>query len=150
MHQPCRLHPSKNIIMADAQLTQERKKHAANVVIKVEYNDLEISRFLKVARSFVYKVCKELETEDGNVSPVSKHKKHSKCSEIIRTHEFIQQVQQTIDYIPRKLMRSVGKDLHVSEGTVRNVVQEGIRYKSHTMRKSQFVRKSKRKSLHQI
>ncbi|XP_052823177.1 uncharacterized protein LOC128247605 [Octopus bimaculoides] len=118
---------SVKIIMADPQLTQEMKRHGVNVVIKAEHSDLEISQVLKVARSFVYKVCMELETEDGNVSPVSKHKKHYKCSEIIRTPEFIQQVQQ--------IMRSIAKDLHVSEGTVRNVVRDDIKHKSYMMKK---------------
>jgi len=60
-----------------------------------------------------------LKTEDGNVSSVSKRKKHSKRSDITRTFKFIQ-VQQTID--DRKSMKSLAKECHVSEGTIRNVV----------------------------
>ena len=125
--------------MADTQLTQEMKRHAVIVALKAEHSDLEISRFLKVARSFVYKVRKELEAKNGNVSPVSKCKKHSKRSDITRTLEFIQQVQQTIDDNPRKSMTSLAKEFHVSEGTIRKVVHEDIRYKSFVMRKGQFM-----------
>ena len=121
--------------MTHPQLTQEMKRRAVIVAIKAEHSDLETSRFLKVARSFVYKVRKELETEDGNVSPVSKRKKYFKRSDIIRTPEFIQQVQQAIDDNSIKSMRSIAKELHVSEGTIRNVVHEDIRYKSYVRRK---------------
>lgn len=37
------------------------KKHAVIVALKAESSGLEIVRFLKVAGSFLVKVCKELE-----------------------------------------------------------------------------------------
>jgi hypothetical protein len=42
--------------MTDIQLTQEMKRHAVIVALNAKHSDLEISRFLKVARSFVFKV----------------------------------------------------------------------------------------------
>ncbi|XP_036369808.1 zinc finger protein 22-like [Octopus sinensis] len=51
-------------------LTNEMKRHAVIVALIANHGDLEISRFLKVARSFVHKIRCELEKEDGNVSPV--------------------------------------------------------------------------------
>lgn len=74
--------------------TRERKIHI--VAVNPEYIDLEISRFLKFARSFVYKCLKNPEEE--NVSPLLKHKHHSKRTQIIGTPKCIKQVQQTIDY----------------------------------------------------
>ena len=53
-------------------LTTEMKRHAVIVALKADYGDLEIARFLRVARSFVYKIRKELETD--NVMSVSKGK----------------------------------------------------------------------------
>ena len=38
----------------------KKKKHS---VIVADHGDLEIARFLRVARSFVHKICKELETK---------------------------------------------------------------------------------------
>ena len=55
-------------------LTQEMKRHAVIVALTAKHTDLEISNFLNVARSFVYKVRMELEINDGNVSPVAKRK----------------------------------------------------------------------------
>ncbi|KAL7639672.1 UNVERIFIED_CONTAM: hypothetical protein RMT77_010175 [Armadillidium vulgare] len=55
--------------MADPMVTQEMKKHTIIVDIKAEHCNLE--RFLKVVRSFVYKVHKELGAKDGNVWPVN-------------------------------------------------------------------------------
>lgn len=57
--------------MENTQLTQEMKIHDTIVVTKAVLNDLEISRVLKVARSFVYTFCKKLETS------VSKYKIHT-------------------------------------------------------------------------
>ena len=120
-------------------LTQEMKRHAVIVSLKAGHKDLEIARFLKVARSFVYKVRKELEAQDGKVSPVAKRKKHSRCTGSIRTPKFIQQVQKDIDDNPRRSMRCIAKEHRVSEGTIRNVVHKDIRYKSYVLRKGHFM-----------
>lgn len=108
------------------------------MTLKVDHSDLEISRFLKVARSFIYKVLKELETEAGNVSPISNPLSS------LKHLNFIQQVQPTIDDNPRK-SRSLAKDFHVAERTVRNVVREDIIYKFYEMRKDQFISENQKK-----
>lgn len=61
--------------MTGNELTHETKRHPVIVALKVVHSNLEISRFLKIAKSFACKVCKELETEDGNILRVSKCKK---------------------------------------------------------------------------
>ena len=63
------------------------------VAIMAEHSNLQIVQFLKVTRSFVFKVHKELEDNDGQISPVTKRKKHHQCSDSIKTRKFIQQVQ---------------------------------------------------------
>ena len=57
-------------------LTNEMKRQVVIVSLKVDHGDLEIARFLRVARSFVYKICKEWEKEKEkeNVISVSKRK----------------------------------------------------------------------------
>lgn len=59
-------------MLADHQLVQEMKRDVVSVVINAEPCDLEIFRFVKVARSVVYKDRKELYTENGNLSPLKK------------------------------------------------------------------------------
>ena len=44
----------------------------------------------------VHKIRKELEKENDNVTSVSKCKKHSMCSDSMRTPEFIHKVKQTM------------------------------------------------------
>ncbi|XP_014784953.1 tRNA (guanine-N(7)-)-methyltransferase isoform X1 [Octopus bimaculoides] len=117
---------SKRCPMADTMLTQEMKRHAVIVAICAERSDLEIANFLNVARSFVHKVRTELEASGGNVSIVSKRKKHSKRSDAIRTPQFIQRVQHIVSDNPEKSLRAVAKELEVSEWTVRTVVHEDI------------------------
>jgi len=47
--------------MEDNKLTQEMKRHAVIVAIHANHSDLEISRFLKVARSFVNKFVQKVQ-----------------------------------------------------------------------------------------
>jgi hypothetical protein len=81
----------------------------------------------------------ELKSEKNNFFSVSKHQKHSKRSDIIRTPEFINEIKENIDDNPRTSMRSLSKKFNVSEKTIRNVVHEDLRYKSYVMRKGQFL-----------
>ena len=47
-------------------LTNEIKRHIVIVVLMANHGDLEIARFLRVARSFVLNIRKELEKENDN------------------------------------------------------------------------------------
>ena len=53
--------------MTDPMLTNEMKRQAMIVAFEADHGDLEIARFLRVARSFVHKIHKELEKEKLNV-----------------------------------------------------------------------------------
>ena len=63
--------------MRDPMLTNEIKKHSVIEAVKAYDGDLEIACFLRVARSFVHKIHKELEKENDNITSVSKPKKTS-------------------------------------------------------------------------
>ena len=54
--------------MINPTLTNEMKSHAVIVALKGDRRDLEIARFLRVERSFIHKINKELEKENDNVS----------------------------------------------------------------------------------
>ena len=56
--------------MTDPVLTNEMKIHAMIVALMSDHLDLEIARFFRVARSFVYKIGKELEKENDDVMSV--------------------------------------------------------------------------------
>ena len=68
--------------MIDPKLTNEMKRHIVIVILRADYEDLEITCFLRVARSFVHKICKDIEKENDDVMSLSKYKKHSTCSDI--------------------------------------------------------------------
>ena len=80
------------------------------VALKADHGDLEIARFLRGVKSLVHKIRKELEKENNNVMPVSKHKKHSTRSDSMRTPVFIHIVKQTIDENRVQSMRSIAKN----------------------------------------
>ena len=52
------------------------KRQAVIVALKADPGDLEIARFLRVARSFVHEIRKEFEKENNNLMSVSKRKKN--------------------------------------------------------------------------
>ena len=61
--------------MVDHTLTNEMKRHDTIVTLKVDHGHLESARFLRVTRSFVHKIRKELKKENDKVMSVSKRKK---------------------------------------------------------------------------
>ena len=95
--------------MTDPMLINEMKRHVVIVALKADHGDLEIACFLRVARSFVHKIHKELGKENENVMSVSKHKKYSTHSDSMRTPEFIHKVKKTIDENQGQSMRSTAK-----------------------------------------
>ncbi|KYN01851.1 hypothetical protein ALC62_07323 [Cyphomyrmex costatus] len=105
--------------------------------IHANHSDLEIFQFLKIARSFVHKVCRELEASDDNVESVAK--KHEARSDRVRTSRFVQQVQGIIDDDPLKSIRAIPRDLQVSECIISRNVNEDIRHNSYVMREGQFM-----------
>lgn len=123
----------------DSNLTQEMKRHAVLVALAANHGDSEIADFLNVARSFVFRIRKQLLVSGGNVSSAAKRKKYSPRSDIVRKVEFVQQVQGIINENPSKSMRAIANQLLVSESTIRRVVHEDIRYKSYVMRRGQFM-----------
>ncbi|KAM3177360.1 hypothetical protein ACTXT7_004680 [Hymenolepis weldensis] len=66
-------------LMADNTITSEMKRHAAIVSIKAKYRNLEVARFLKVSRSFVYKVRKDLMNENNEDELTATRKKKEYC-----------------------------------------------------------------------
>ena len=105
------------------------KRHAVIVAMHAKHSYLEISQFFKVTRSFVHKVCRELEASDGNVKRIPKRIKHKPRSDTVRTPQFVQKVQDIIDEGPSKSIRAISRDLQVSDSTIRCIVHEDIRYK---------------------
>lgn len=132
--------------MAEPRLTQQMKRHAVIVSLAAGHSDSEIAAFLNVARSFVFKVRRELDAASGDVATVSHRKRHCRRSDITRTPEFISSVQAAIDEDPGKSIRALGRELQVDEATIRRVVHEDLRYKSYVMRRGQFMSEKTREN----
>lgn len=110
--------------MSGIKLTHQMKRHAIIVALNLQHNDTEIAYFLKVARSFMTKVQKELEASGRDPVAVSKCKTHIKGLNTIRTNNFIWKIHKIIGKIPGKLIRTIEKDLKVSKFTIRIIVNE--------------------------
>ncbi|KAM3175539.1 hypothetical protein ACTXT7_008302 [Hymenolepis weldensis] len=67
------------------------KRRAVIVSIKAKHRNLEIVRFLKVAKSFLYKVRKRLNENNGDeLATMRRRKQHCRRSaDSIRTPEFV-------------------------------------------------------------
>ncbi|KAM3185069.1 hypothetical protein ACTXT7_007106 [Hymenolepis weldensis] len=62
-------------LMTDTSIINEMKRHT--VSIKAKHNN--VTRFVKVARSFVYKDRKELDDKNGDELTASRKKKQEHC-----------------------------------------------------------------------
>ncbi|KAM3179548.1 hypothetical protein ACTXT7_000437 [Hymenolepis weldensis] len=111
-------------LMIDTNITNEMKRHAVIVSIRVKHRNIEIERFLKVATSFVCKVEKELLNINNGDELVAtrKRKQHYHCpADSFTTPEFVRCVHGTMGENPEK-----------SEGTIRNVLYQDLGYEAHT------------------
>ena len=70
---------------------------------------------------------------------VAKRRKHKPRSDIVRTIQFVQEVQDIIDEDTSKSIISISRDLQVSECTIRRIVHKDIRYKFYVMYSDQFM-----------
>ena len=116
--------------MENTTITNEVKRHTVIVSIKAKHSNLEIAIFLRVARSFVFKVRKELNENNGGGLATSKGKQRCRRSDSLRTPEFVRKVHYMMDENPGKSMRHLAIELQVSEGTIRNVVHQDLGHKS--------------------
>lgn len=91
-----------------------------------EHRDLEIACFLKVAQSYIVKVCKELEVIDMDSTAIVKCKMHAKGPNTIRTPKFICKMQRTINKNHRKLIDAIAKKLKVSRYSISIIVHESL------------------------
>ncbi|KAM3170934.1 hypothetical protein ACTXT7_017615 [Hymenolepis weldensis] len=121
------------------------KRQAVIVTIKAKHRNLEIARFLKVARSFVCKVRKKLlnENNEDELAATRMRKEHcQRSADSLRTPEFVRRVHGVAWHDRRKSWavnaQHLAKDPQVSEGAIRNVVRQDLGYKSYVLRRGQF------------
>ena len=74
----------------------------------------------------------------------SARKTHKRRSDR-KGEDFINEVQELIDDVPGRSMRSIARELDVCERTIRRVVEEDIHYKSYVLKKGQSLSDSTKK-----
>ena len=78
-----------------------------------------------------------LDNSNGDYKGTADQKPHSDCSDK-RTLKFGGKIQPMINNDPNMSIRSIARDMNVSEFLIRLVVHEGIQYFLYKMRSSQF------------
>lgn len=89
---PFRLHVNN----LESSLTEELKIYAAVISLPEKYFDLENASLLKLARSFVFKVRKELKTAKFNVATVPNNKRQCQAYDTLKTLEFVIHISMKI------------------------------------------------------
>ena len=95
------------------------------------------------------RIWKELDECSCDLEDTPARKPRSHRPYIKRTLEFFGEIQTMIDNYFCKSVRSIAKDIGISEFLIRQVVHEDIQYFLYKMRKGQFLSqamKNKRKS----
>ena len=85
---------------------------------------MKYRNFLMLPDRLFTKVHRELEASDGKAESVAKRRKHKPLSEIVRTSQFVQQVQDIIDEDSSMSIRAISRNLQVFECTIRRIVHE--------------------------
>lgn len=127
-------------------ITEEMKRHAVIVALHAGNKIPEVATFLKVDRSFVYKIKRSLDESGSDAQSVAKRKKHSRRSDSIRDHDFITKVEKIVDDDPSKSIRAIARELQVHHKTVWRCIHEDLRYSSYVMRRGQFMTEQTKKN----
>lgn len=90
-------------------LTQEMKRRAALVALAAKHRNLDIAIFLNVSSPSVFKVREQLSDSDREVASVAKRKRHLQRSDVVRTAEFVQLVQDIVNDDASKSTKPVAK-----------------------------------------
>ena len=104
--------------------------------VLVGHDNSSIVKFLKVDKSWVWRVRKKHEKSKGDYEAIAQRSTHKQRSDSVRTPEFVAKVQKMIGIDPDKSIRSIARDLGRSESMIRTYVLEELRFKSYKMRKA--------------
>ncbi|KAM3185890.1 hypothetical protein ACTXT7_005467 [Hymenolepis weldensis] len=90
-------------LMADNNITTEKKKHAVIVSIKAKHSNLEIASFLRVTTSLVCKIRKEVnENNADELAATSKRRQDcQRSTDSLRTPEFVKILGSQCNSLPK-------------------------------------------------
>lgn len=121
--------------MLEPILTEKMKKHAIIVLLAEEHSGLDIAAFLKLVRSFIFKIKNELKAARFDVATLSYRKRLYQQYVIIKTPKFV----ICIDENPKKSMRAVASELQVEEAAIRCVIYDDLRKRVFVISRRQFL-----------
>ena len=90
--------------------------------IHTGHDNSSIAKFLKVGKSWVWRVRKEFEDSEDDYEAISERSTHKQRSSCARTPEFVPKVQEMIDIGPGNSIRLIAHDLGRSESMIKNCV----------------------------
>ena len=83
---------------------QSWKRKSVLVAIHDKHDNFSIGKFLKVDKSWIWRMRKELEESEGDSEAIYERSTHKQQSDCVRTPEFAK-VQEMIDIDPGKSIR---------------------------------------------
>ena len=113
------------------------KRHAVLFGIQAGSSHTKISECLDVNLRTEQSSRKELDESNGNDEGMAARKPYSDRPDKKRIPEFVGEIQAMINNNPSKSVRSIARDMEVSEFLIALVINESIRYFSYNMRKGQ-------------
>lgn len=105
------VHNIYHVNISEPKLTEEMKRHAVTVSLTEEHSDLKIAAFLKLARSFVFKISSKLKAARFDVTNIAHRKQYCQRYYIIKMSGFVSMS-----------MRALARELHIDEATIRSVI----------------------------
>ncbi len=103
----------------------------------------EISKFHNIKKSTVYDIKKKFEAHIAAGGPAGEtSRKTHKRRRDSKGAELADILRDLVDKDPGRSMRSISKEIGVSECTVRKMMKKDLRYRSYAMRRGQFMSKA--------
>ena len=121
--------------VSNTMLQKITKRHAIIEVLHAGRTAKEIIDFFNHNKDLVYRIKKQFEACDDPETFTGERKTHNRCSDAIRSPEFVIKVKQRIQDNPFKSMAALAFKINVNKSTISRTVAKDLNMKSYCFRK---------------
>lgn len=130
-------HLYSDIFKKNSKMSKEYDRRATIISgLCAGHTAKEISKFNNIPLRTVYNVKKAYDSNPDNATPI--RKRHDVRNDRTSS-ENVNRIQEFVNEDPGRSMRSIARELEMSNATVRKIVHEDLRYRSYVMRKGHFM-----------
>ena len=111
------------------------KRHIVIEALLAGRTAKKIIDFFNYNKDLVYRIKKQFEACDDPKTFTEERKTHKRCSDAIRSPEFVTKVKQRIQDDLSKSMAALAFEINVNKSTISRIVAKDLNMKSYCLRK---------------